>query len=100
MSPAQLAGGFGLPSAAPLSAGIEESFARRLARLPGDARRLLLVAAAGSGRETGAGWRAAERLGIPASAADTLESEDLLVLVPRRVPSPAGALGRLLEPLG
>ncbi len=83
LSPAQLAGGFGLPSAAPLSAGIEESFARRLARLPGDARRLLLVAAADPVGDPALVWRAAERLGIPASATDTLESEDLLVLVPR-----------------
>ena len=30
-------------------------------------------------------WRAAERLGIPDSAADTVESEDLLVLGPRVV---------------
>src|SRR6266699_6125397 len=40
MTPMQLAGGFGLP-AVPLSTSIEESFTRRLARLPGDARRLL-----------------------------------------------------------
>ena len=46
LTPAQLAGGFGLPAALPLSARIEESFTRRLARLPRDARRLLLVAAA------------------------------------------------------
>jgi predicted ATPase len=46
MTPIQLAGGFGMPPAVPLSASIEESFTRRLARLPGDARRLLLIAAA------------------------------------------------------
>src|SRR4029077_5454371 len=34
LTPTELAGGFGLPPAAPLSASIEESFARRLARLP------------------------------------------------------------------
>src|SRR6202166_448158 len=49
LTPAQLAGGFGLPPALPLSTGIEQSFTRRLARLPRDARRLLLVAAAGPG---------------------------------------------------
>ena len=42
LTPGQLAGGFGLPAALPLSARIEESFTRRLARLPGDGRRLLL----------------------------------------------------------
>ena len=46
LTPAQLAGGFGLPTAVPLSTGIEQSFARRLARLPRDSRRLLLLAAA------------------------------------------------------
>ena len=46
LTPTQLAGGFGLPAAVPLSASIEESFTRRLAGLPDDARRLLLVAAA------------------------------------------------------
>ena len=34
LTPTQLAGGFGLPAAVPLSASIEESFTRRLARLP------------------------------------------------------------------
>jgi DNA-binding CsgD family transcriptional regulator len=83
LSPTQLAGGFGLPQAAPMAAGIEESFTRRLARLPVDARRLLLVAAADPVGDPALVWRAAERLGIPASAADTLESQDLLVLTPR-----------------
>jgi DNA-binding CsgD family transcriptional regulator len=83
LSPAQLAGGFGLPSAVPLSASIEESFTRRLARLPHDARRLLLIAAADPVGDPALVWRAAERVGIPASAADRLESEHLLVLVPR-----------------
>jgi len=46
LTPAQLAGGFGLPAALPLSTGIEQGFKRRLARLPRDARRLLLLAAA------------------------------------------------------
>jgi hypothetical protein len=33
LTPAQLAGGFGLPAAVPLSASLEESYTRRLARL-------------------------------------------------------------------
>jgi hypothetical protein len=41
LSPAQLAGGFGLPAAAPVSAGIEEGYTRRLTALPSDAGRLL-----------------------------------------------------------
>jgi DNA-binding CsgD family transcriptional regulator len=85
LSPTQLAGGFGLPAAVPLSASIEEGYARRLARLPQDARRLLLVAAADPVGDPALVWRAAERLGIPESAAQTVESEDLLVLSPRVV---------------
>ena len=76
----ELAGGFGLPAAVPLSASIEESFTRRLASLPNDARRLLLLAAADPVGDPALVWRAAERLGIPESAADLVESEDLLVL--------------------
>jgi DNA-binding CsgD family transcriptional regulator len=83
LSPTQLAGGFGLPQAAPVSVGIEESFMRRLARLPLQARRLLLVAAADPVGDPALVWRAAEWLGIPESAARTVESEDLLVLSPR-----------------
>jgi DNA-binding CsgD family transcriptional regulator len=78
LTPAQLAGGFGLPAALPLSARIEQSFARRLARLPRDARRLLLVAAADPTGDAALEWRAAERLGIAESAAHTAESDGLL----------------------
>ena len=66
LTPAELAGGFGLPDALPLSGRIEESFRRRLEPLPaGDA-----AAAAGrggrAGRRPGAGVarrRAARRSG-------------------------------------
>ena len=101
LTPAQLAGGFGLPAALPLSAGIEESFTRRLARLPRDARRLLLVAAAEPTGDLALLWRAAQRLGIPESAAHTVESDGLLALrTARGVPSSARALGgvRAAEP--
>jgi DNA-binding CsgD family transcriptional regulator len=83
LSPTQLAGGFGVPATVPLSASIEEGYTRRLARLAQDERRLLLVAAADPVGDPALVWRAAERLGIPQSAADTVESEDLLVLSPR-----------------
>lgn len=78
----ELAGGFDLPAAVPLSDSIEESFARRLASLPSDSRRLLLVAAADPIGDPALVWRAAERLGVPESAADVVESEHLLVLSP------------------
>jgi RNA polymerase sigma factor (sigma-70 family) len=80
LSPAQLAGGFGLAAALPLSTGIEQSFARRLARLPRDARHLLLVAAAEPLGDPALLWRAAKRLEIPESAARTVEQEGLLTL--------------------
>jgi DNA-binding CsgD family transcriptional regulator len=80
MTPAQLAGGFGLPAALPVSARIEESFTRRLARLPHDARRLLLLAAADPTGDLALVSRAAERLEIPESAAQALESDGLLDL--------------------
>ena len=85
LTPTELAGGFGLPVAVPLSASIEESFTRRLARLPGDARRLLLVAAADPVGDTALVWRAARQLGITESAVEAVEAEDLLVLGARVV---------------
>jgi DNA-binding CsgD family transcriptional regulator len=85
LTPAQLAGGFGLPSVVPLPASIEESFTRRLAKLPSDARRLLLVAAADPVGDPALLRRAARRLGIPDWAEHLVESEDLLTASPRVV---------------
>jgi AAA ATPase domain len=78
LTPAQLAGGFGLPSALPLANGIEGSFRRRLANLPPDARRLLLLAAAEPLGDPALLGRAAKHLGIPEATADAVESEGLL----------------------
>jgi hypothetical protein len=78
LTPAQLAGGFGLPAAMPLSSGIEQSYMRRLARLPRDARRLLLLAAAETVGDPALLWRAAQQLAIPDTAARALESEGFL----------------------
>ena len=80
LTPGQLAGGFGLPAALPLSTGIERSFTRRLERLPRDARRLLLLAAADPVGDPALLWRAAQQLGIPETTAQTVESEGLLTL--------------------
>jgi DNA-binding CsgD family transcriptional regulator len=80
LTPAQLAGGFDLPAAQPLSAGIEESFRRRLGRLPRDARRLLLLAAAEPVGDSALLWRAAYRLEIPETATGAVESEGLLTV--------------------
>jgi DNA-binding CsgD family transcriptional regulator len=80
LTPAQLAGGFGLPGALTLSARIEEGYTRRLARLPKDARRLLLVAATDPTGDAALLWRVAARLGIPETAAATVESDGFLLL--------------------
>jgi len=68
LTPAELAGGFGLPGAVPLAGRIENSFGRQLAALPAQTRRLLLLAAADPSGDPSLVWRAAGRLGIPAQA--------------------------------
>jgi DNA-binding CsgD family transcriptional regulator len=78
LSPAQLAGGFGLPVSVPLAGRIEESFRRRLLGLPLPSRRLLLVAAADPTGDAVLVWRAAELLGIADSAQEATEAEGLL----------------------
>jgi len=78
LSPAQLAGGFGLPAAVPLHAGIEERFTRWFAALPADARRLVLLAAADPTGDAALVWRAAERLGIGETAAFATESDGMV----------------------
>src|SRR6516225_7812415 len=69
LSPAQLAGGFGLTGAQAVPARIEESFRNRLQALPADTRLLLLVAAAEPVGDPVLVRAAAGRLGIVASAA-------------------------------
>ena len=69
LTPAELAGGFGLPGAAPLTGRIEDSFARQLAALPAQTRRLLQLAAADPSGDRSLVWRAAARLGVPVQAA-------------------------------
>ena len=79
LTPAKLAGGFGLPAALPVSARIEESFVRRLAPLSRDLRTLLLVAAADSTGDAALERRAAAVLGISEAAAETVEVDGLVV---------------------
>jgi DNA-binding NarL/FixJ family response regulator len=78
VTPAELAGGFALPDAMPLSESIEESFRRRLETLPADTRVLLPVAAADPVGDPVLVWRAAERLGIPAQAVTPAAEAGLL----------------------
>ncbi len=68
LSPAQLAGGFGLPGAVSLPGRIEDSFRRQLEGLPEETRRLLALAAADPSGDPLLVWRAAGRLGIAAGA--------------------------------
>ena len=69
LTPGQLAGGFGLPAAVPLSGRIEESFGRQLDALPPATRQLLQLAAADPSGDSSLVWRAAGRLGLPMQAA-------------------------------
>ena len=69
LTPAELAGGFGLPGATPLSGRIEDSFRRQLDALPAQTRRLLQLAAADPSGDRSLVWRAAGRLGISAQEA-------------------------------
>jgi DNA-binding CsgD family transcriptional regulator len=80
LTPAELAGGFGLPDRGPLSGRIERSFRRRFESLPRDSRQLLLTAAAEPTGDVPLLWRAAERLGIGAGAAGPAEAAELLEL--------------------
>jgi DNA-binding CsgD family transcriptional regulator len=68
LTPAELAGGFGLPVARPVTGRIEGSFRRQLDALPADTRRLLQLAAADPCGDWALVWRAAGRLGIPVQA--------------------------------
>ena len=69
LTPAELAGGFGLAGGSPVSASVEETFRRRIDALPSDSRRLMQLAAADPVGDPLLVWRAAERLGISIDAA-------------------------------
>ncbi len=78
LTPAELAGGFGLPDAPALSGRIEESFGRRVEALAVDTQRVLLVAAAEPVGDPLLVWRAAEWLGIGAESAAPAAKAGLL----------------------
>ena len=78
MTPAELAGGYGLPEAMPMASRIEQGFRRRLESLPPQTRRLLLTAAAEPVGDATLVWRAAERLGIGVEAAAAASAAGLL----------------------
>jgi DNA-binding CsgD family transcriptional regulator len=78
LTPAELAGGFGLLTAAPLTGRIEDSFARQLDALPAQTRRLLQLAAADPSGDWSLLWRAAGRLGIGVQAGAPAVEADLI----------------------
>jgi DNA-binding CsgD family transcriptional regulator len=80
VTPAQLAGGFGLLDAGAEAVQIDDELARRLSSLPAETRRLLLVAAAEPQGEPTLLWRTAERFGIAIDAASPAVHAGLLTL--------------------
>jgi len=78
LAPAELAGGFGLPGAGPLTGRIEDSFARQLEALPDQTRQLVLLAAADPSGDRALVWRAAGQLGLPVQAATPAAEAELV----------------------
>ena len=101
LTPAELAGGFGFPGAAPISRRVEDSFRRRVQALPDQSRRLLMVAAADPTGDPGLVWRAAGLLGIGADAAAAAEAGlvEFGAWVAFRHPLVRGAVYRSASPL-
>jgi len=77
-SPAELAGGFGLPEVLPWPGRIRENFLRRAKSLPEPTRLLLAVAAADPTGDPALVRRAAGRLGLGAEVAEQAEETELL----------------------
>jgi DNA-binding CsgD family transcriptional regulator len=77
-SPADLAGGYGLPDSQPIAGKIEQSYAQRLAQHPSDTRLLVLAAAAEPLGDPALLHRAAESLGVEMAAADPAMDAGLL----------------------
>lgn len=69
LSAPELAGGINLPGASEPLVRVEEGFQRQFAALPGETRRLLMVAAAEPMGDPVLLWRAAGRLGLTDEAA-------------------------------
>ena len=80
LTAAELAGGFGLPSASAVASRIEHSFRRQVQALPDDTRRLLLTAAAEPTGDVTLLWHAAGKQGIDTSAATPAQAAGLLEL--------------------
>jgi DNA-binding CsgD family transcriptional regulator len=77
MSPAEIAGGFGVHH---ISGPMEEHYTRRIRALSEPTQQLLLLAAADPTADATLLWRAAETIGIPRAAAAAAESEQLIAI--------------------
>jgi len=80
LTPAELAGGFELPSVMSLANRVESSFQRQLEALPHETRRLLLAAAAEPAGNVAMLWRAATELGLEPDAAVSAQRAGLIDL--------------------
>ncbi|MDT0347444.1 helix-turn-helix transcriptional regulator [Streptomyces litchfieldiae] len=78
MTPADLAGGFGLPDAGSLTGRIEQVFVGRVESLPPDSRQLMLIAAAEALGDVPLLWRAARQVGLGPEAAAPAEAAGLV----------------------
>jgi DNA-binding CsgD family transcriptional regulator len=89
LTPAEVAGGFGIPDGRPLTSRIEHAFLQRAQALPRETQLLLLMAAAEPLGDLGLLWRAADRLGIGSEAGQPAEAARLIELDARvRFPHP------------
>jgi DNA-binding CsgD family transcriptional regulator/tetratricopeptide (TPR) repeat protein len=80
MTPAELAGGFGLPGTISVANRLEAGFLRRIALLPAPTQRLLLLAAAEPVGDPLVVWRAAGSLGMATDVAEPAIDEGLVQL--------------------
>lgn len=78
LSPAQLAGGFGVVETQAVPERVEVGFRRRLAALPAETRSFMLVAAAEPTGDPVLIRHAAGLLGVPGSAVDPAQADGLL----------------------
>jgi DNA-binding CsgD family transcriptional regulator len=78
MTRAELAGGFGVPTATTVPGHIEERYRQRIAALPESTRRLILLAAADPTGDATLLWRAAQTLNVGFEAAAAAAGAQLL----------------------
>jgi DNA-binding CsgD family transcriptional regulator len=79
-TPQELAGGYGLANAKPLTTRIERTFGRRLRELPAETSTLLLIAAVEPAGRAEWVWAAAGLLGMGADTAKAAEEADLITV--------------------